>query len=544
MSPRFSMFRKFMPLAALSLPLSCGLAGGDVDDLRSIAQSLITTVTAKVETVPVDHSGDAADDPCVWLHPTDLTQSVIIGTDKQGGLNVYTLSGQRLQYRADGDINNIDLRYGFPLGSARVALVGGTNRSNRTLQFWKVNADRTLSTAGGIAVSSAIGDVYGFTLYRSATTGKYYAFVVDKDSGVIEQYELDGSTGVVRGTRVRQFDNGNISEGLVADDAHGYLYASEETVGVWRYGAEPGAGATRTKVVSVGTNDVVADVEGLSLYQRSDGTGYLIASSQGNSTYAVFNRLPPHAYRGSFKVGAGATIDGTSDTDGLDVTNVNLGSAFPEGLFIAQDGANTGGNQNFKLVSWGDIARSLSLGIDTSFDPRELPGSTAESLVPAGATWKYLDNGSNQGTAWRGVTFDDSTWPSGAAELGYGDGDEATVVGYGPSATNKYVTTYFRHAFQVTVPTDYSALSLRLKRDDGAVVYLNGSEVFRTNMPTGTITSTTLASTSADDASPFQSAVIPPGLLLAGKNVLAVEVHQSSGTSTDISMAAELSGTK
>lgn len=543
MSPRFPTFRKLMPLATLALPLSCGPAVGDVDELWSATKALITTVTAKVETTPVAHAGDAADDPCVWLHPTDLAQSVVIGTDKQGAINVYTLSGQLLQSRADGNINNIDLRYGFPLGTAQVALVGGTNRSNRTLQFWKVNADRTLSTAGSIAVSSSIADVYGFALYRSATTGKYHAFVVDKDSGIIEQYELDGSTGVVRGTRVRQLDNGGISEGLVADDTHGHLYASEETVGVWRYGAEPGAGSTRTAVVSVGTNDVVADVEGLSIYQRSDGTGYLIASSQGNSTYAVFNRLPPHQYRGSFRIGAGTTIDGTSDTDGLDVTNVNLGATFPEGLFIAQDGTNTGGNQNFKLVSWGDIARSVSLGIDTSFDPRQLPGTAAETLIPAGATWKYLDNGSDQGTAWRGVSFNDSVWASGAAELGYGDGDEATLVGYGPSATSKYVTTYFRHAFQVTSPTSYTALSLRLKRDDGAVVYLNGSEVFRTNMPTGTITSATLASTNLDDET-FHTAALSPSLLLTGTNVLAIEVHQSAGTSTDISLVAELTGTK
>ena len=98
-------------------------------------------------------------------------------------------------------------------------------------------------------------------------------------------------------------------------------------------------------------------------------------------------------------------------------------------------------------------------------------------LVSAGSVWRYLDNGSNQGTAWRSPGFNDSAWASGPAQLGYGDGDEATVVSYGANATAKYVTTYFRRTFSVTNPTAYASLQLRVLRDDGAVVYLNGSEV-------------------------------------------------------------------
>ncbi len=500
-------------------------------------------VTASVETVPVPSSGDAADDPAIWLHPTDLSKSTVIGTNKQGGIAVYDLAGQQLQYRADGKINNIDVRYGFPLGGAKVALVGGTNRSNRTLQFWKVNADRTLSTIGSVAVSAAVRDAYGFTLYRSTPTGRYYAFVVDKNSGIIEQYELDGSTGAVRGTMVRQMDNGNITEGLVTDDTHGYLYASEERVALWRYSAEPSGGATRAKVASAGANDLAADLEGVSIYRRSDGTGYLLLSSQGNSTYAVFDRLPPNAYRGSFRVGAGAAIDATSDTDGLDVTNMNLGGAFPEGFFVAQDGANPGANQNFKLVSWGSIARSLLLGIDTSFDPRAIPGgpATGNTLVATNAIWKYLDNGSDAGTSWRELGFDDGNWKFGPAELGYGDGDVATVVGYGPSATNKYVTTYFRHRFDIPTVPSYPSIVLRLKRDDGAVAYLNGAEVYRSNMPAGAIGFSTLAVASASETT-FYTVTLPGSAIRQGSNVLAIEVHQNQRASSDISMVAELIG--
>jgi hypothetical protein len=163
-------------------------------------------------------------------------------------------------------------------------------------------------------------------------------------------------------------------------------------------------------------------------------------------------------------------------------------------------------------------------------------------LVQKGALWKYLDQGSNQGTAWRTTAFVDSSWPSGSAQLGYGDGDETTVVGFGPDANNKYVTTYFRRTFTVSDPTLFQSLTLNLLRDDGAVVFLNGTEVFRTNMPSGAIAYNTLASVAIGGAeeSTFYTASISPTLLAAGTNVLAVEVHQANGTSTDVSFDAEL----
>jgi hypothetical protein len=165
-------------------------------------------------------------------------------------------------------------------------------------------------------------------------------------------------------------------------------------------------------------------------------------------------------------------------------------------------------------------------------------------LVPTGAVWKYLDNGSNQGTAWRTTAFNDSTWKSGAAELGYGDGDEATVVSYGSNGSAKYITTYFRHAFTVADPSAFGTLTLRVLRDDGAVAYLNGVEVFRSNMPGGTITSTTRASAAlgGTDETTYVTATVNPSLLVAGKNVLAVEIHQANGTSTDVSFNLQLTG--
>ena len=115
-------------------------------------------------------------------------------------------------------------------------------------------------------------------------------------------------------------------------------------------------------------------------------------------------------------------------------------------------------------------------------------------LIQQGSVWKYLDDGSDQGTAWRLPGFNDSNWASGPAQLGYGDGDEATVLSYGGDPSHKYITYYFRATFDVTNPEEKPALKIGIVRDDGAVVYLNGTEAFRSNMPGSTINYLTMAS--------------------------------------------------
>lgn len=158
-------------------------------------------------------------------------------------------------------------------------------------------------------------------------------------------------------------------------------------------------------------------------------------------------------------------------------------------------------------------------------------------LIPAASVWKYLDNGSNQGTNWQTITFNDSAWATGRAELGYGDyGVEATTVA-------KHITTYFRHSFVLTNAPAYTDLELYVRRDDGVVVYLNGTEVARDNMPAGTITYTTLASaeipdgnaTIGDPEAEYYAFHVPHALVVTGTNVIAAEVHMASAGSADMS---------
>jgi acid phosphatase type 7 len=170
--------------------------------------------------------------------------------------------------------------------------------------------------------------------------------------------------------------------------------------------------------------------------------------------------------------------------------------------------------------------------------------ATAQTtLIATGTSWKYLDNGSNQGTAWYGTAFNDASWASGNAQLGYGDGDEATVVSYGSNSSAKYITTYFRKTISVADASLFSNYTLNVKRDDGVIVYINGVEKYRNNMPTGSITYTTGASTTcSDDGATFQTATLTSGSLVTGTNVIAVEMHQVNGSSSDISFDLSLIG--
>jgi hypothetical protein len=153
--------------------------------------------------------------------------------------------------------------------------------------------------------------------------------------------------------------------------------------------------------------------------------------------------------------------------------------------------------------------------------------SADETLIPAGSSWRFNDKGTNLGTAWRAAGYNDSAWVQGNAQLGYGDGDEATVLGFG-SSSNRYITYYFRRTFTVADLNNISALTLRYLRDDGCVIYVNGVEVVRSNMPSGTITSSTRATASignADETTWLQTA-LSKATLVTGQNTIAVEIHK------------------
>ena len=312
-------------------------------------------VFASVET----SSGGSADDPAIWIHPTDPSLSLIIGANKSsssGGLHLYSLDGTQVQFISGGRHNNVDVRYGFVLGGESVDLVSVSERDADNIDVYKVDPDlRTLIKVGSIP--TGIG-VYGYAMYHSRATGKFYG-IVSSSGGNIEQWELLDQGGSVVGQKVREFDAGTKVEGMVADDELGFLYIGEENVAIWKYGAEPGDGTARTKVDEVGSaTQLTDDIEGLTMYYGGAGTGYLIASSEGNDRFVVYRREGANDHMATFEIGSGA-VDAVAGTDGVDVTNMALGGSYPSGVFVAQDGSN------YKLVPWDAIANLIGLAIDT-----------------------------------------------------------------------------------------------------------------------------------------------------------------------------------
>jgi 3-phytase len=332
------------------------------------------SVTADIETTPVHNAGDAADDPAIWVHPTDINKSRILGSDKQEGIEVYDLNGKRTVSYSFGEINNIDLRYDFPLGGKSVDIVGGSNRTSWEISLYSIEEGR-LRNVNGTPIKPKMPKMYGFSMYHSQRTDKYYALIAGK-GGEFEQYELyDNGQGKIDGKLVRSMKFASVTEGIVADDEYGFIYVAEERGSVWKFDADPGDN-TLTNIGTAGDGKLTADIEGLAIYYTADGEGYLIISSQGNSTYAVYERVT-NKYINSFEINKGA-LDGTFDTDGIDVMGFGLGDKWPNGFFVAQDGSNTDKrfpfffNQNFKVVSWEKIATSLNLKIDNSVNPRHL----------------------------------------------------------------------------------------------------------------------------------------------------------------------------
>lgn len=200
-------------------------------------------------------------------------------------------------------------------------------------------------------------------------------------------------------------------------------------------------------------------------------------------------------------------------------------------------------------VVWNGVAPGTYTLRAVATDSQTLQGTSAPvtftvvaplpSLISFGASWKYLDDGSDQGTAWTATLFPDLTWSTGVAELGYGDNDEATLVRRVGDGGNTNITFYFRHAFTVADPSSITSLVARVVRDDGVILYLNGTEILRDNLTNAVIDYLTTAAVAVEDE-PILATNVSPALLVAGLNVLAAEIHQQSITSSDISFDLQL----
>lgn len=360
----------------------------------------------------------------------------------------------------------------------------------------------------------------------------------------------------------------NLHIGLVRDDG-GVVYINGTEA--FRQNMPPGPIAFNTGASNVNnavennffTNNVSASL----LIEGENVLAVEIHQDRGNSSDLSFNlrfvglRNPPNiaptvsitapANNATFGTPLNLTITADANDAEGPVSQVEF---FRNGISLGTD------NSSPFSVTWNTVPAGAyaltavatdSGGLSITSSPVNITVTNTVAtvtLIPTGSVWKYLDNGSDQGTAWRALAFDDRGWARGPAELGYGDTPdgrpEATVVGFGPDSNNKYITTYFRRFFNVDDPASFQSLTVRLMRDDGAVVYLNGTELFRDNMPGGTIEYTNLALNVVSTTDEFAFFTFPgnPSLLVPGINVLAVEIHQNIASSSDVSFDLELTG--
>ncbi len=307
-----------------------------------------------------------ADDPAIWIHPSDPGKSLIIGTDKTektGGLFVYGLDGKTVQHVAGLDRpNNVDVEYGFSLAGRKVDLVVATERMKRRLAIYAIDpaTGKLADVAGQTGVfPSETGErqaPMGVSLYRRASDGAVFAIVSPKEgpqSGYLGQFRLeDDGTGKVKATEVRRFGafsgQGEI-EALAVDDELGVVYAADEGFGIRKYAADPDAKDAGREIASFGHELYQGDREGMSVYKTGPNTGYLVSSNQleGNSEYLIYSRQAPHNLLGRIRLGA-------DSTDGLEAVSTPL-PGFPKGLLIVMNSKG----KNFLVADWADVQKTL-----------------------------------------------------------------------------------------------------------------------------------------------------------------------------------------
>ncbi|MCQ4213246.1 phytase [Streptomyces longispororuber] len=418
------------PLLVLATAVAA-LAAPATWPVQAAAPLPVVTPRAETTALHDDAAGgDAdADDPAIWRNPADPDRSLVVATAKQGGLRVYDLDAREVQSvpapagpgadDAPGRFNNVDLVHSARLGDLAVT----TDRGNDRLRVYRIDRDHpggpltdATDPKAAPVFSSSQDEIneqrtaYGLATWTDPATGRSYALVSQRERTRLALLELTSRPdGTIGHTKVRTLDlpanfrlpNGTSwspcgepgelpqVEGMVVDPANGTLYAGQEDVGIWRLRADlsgtprlvdkvrefgvPGRYDEATEECTPGTDPgfggthLTADVEGLTLVEEKGGDGLLLASSQGDDTFAAYDREVSDAneYEGGFRIGpASATLDGSEECDGAAALNQPLGRRYPHGLLVVQDGHDAPGDPdrpstNFKFVDLRTVTAAV-----------------------------------------------------------------------------------------------------------------------------------------------------------------------------------------
>lgn len=448
-----------------------------------------------------------------------------------------------------------------PYGTSWKYLANGSNQGTA----WKETAFSDASWSSGNAqLGYGDGDEATVVGYGSNASNKYVTTYFRKTISVANASSFtsftlnlkrdDGAIVYINGT---QRFRSNMPTGTISYTTKASTAASDDGNTVQTISLAAGTLINGTNTIAVEIHQSSVTSTDISFDLRLSGVGSTDQVAPTVSTYApadnatnisrsanlvlTFNETVQKG-TGNILIKEGGVVTQTiAVTDAAVTVSANTATINP-----ADFGYAKAVNIEMAAGVFKDAANNNHAGITTTttwnFTTENAP-TASSNLIDFGAAWKYLDNGTDQGTAWRATLFNDASWASGNGQLGFGDGDEATILSYGPSATTKYITTYFRKTISITDPAAYPSYSASVKRDDGIVLFINGTEVYRNNMPTGTVASTTLASTAAiDDGNTAQNFTIPAAAFVSGNNLIAVEMHQNAGSSSDLSFDLQVSG--
>ena len=318
-------------------------------------------------TIVTEQVAGDSDDPAIWIHPTDVTKSLILGTDKGGNLYTFDLSGKVLADRTQTGLarpNNVDIEQGVVFDGQRVDVAIVTERDGGRVRMFRL-PEVTPIDGGGIEVFAGdppeLRTPMGVALYHRPSDGALFAIVSRKTGpaeGYLWQYRITGNgSGGVRLEKVRQFGAFSGGEGeieaIAVDDDSGYVYYSDEWAGVRKYMADPDAPNANEQLAILGKTGFREDREGISIYKTGARTGYILVSDQQANLFRVFPREGTAAGPHDQPELAAIPVS-TLESDGSEVTSTPLGSSFPQGLFVAMSEGKV-----FQLYRWEDLASRL-----------------------------------------------------------------------------------------------------------------------------------------------------------------------------------------
>ena len=284
-----------------------------------------------VETTPVPSNDDAADDPAIWVHPSDTSKSLVLGTDKRAGLAVYNLQGEQIQFIERGRLNNVDVRQGISVAGQQLDIAVATNKTNRSIDVFVIGSNGLVRFLQAQVL--AIPKLYGICLHHRNGTD-LVAFVNNK-AGWHQQWLLNPN-GQLTPTMEGEFLIASQPEGCVVNDSTNTLYFGEEDLGVWKMPADFRTADKRVLIDEVGAGHLSADVEGMAIY-HAEQQSILVVSSQGDNSYALYD-LADDTFLISVRIAKNVLgdvkVDGAQETDGIAVSSANFGGALARGLFV------------------------------------------------------------------------------------------------------------------------------------------------------------------------------------------------------------------